>query len=217
LIRVMLVDDEELVRAGLRGILLSAGDIEVVAEAADGAEALSLARLHTLDVVLMDVRMPGVDGLTATRRLTLLPSPPRVLVLTTFDLDDYVFGALEFGASGFILKDSSPGDLIHAVRVVMAGDAMLSPSVTRRVIADLVGRSRSRGGRARRALEALTGREREVLGLVGQGLANAEIGERLKMSEATVKSHVSRILAKLEVGNRVQAAILAHEARLVDR
>jgi DNA-binding NarL/FixJ family response regulator len=211
----MVVDDEALVRAGLRAILQAADDIEVVAEAADGGEALALARRHALDVVLMDVRMPGVDGLTATRRLTSLPSPPRVLVLTTFDLDEYVFGALELGAAGFLLKDTPPRELMQAVRVVAAGDAMLSPSITQRVIAHFVGRSMTRTERARRALQALTEREREVLRLVGQGLSNAQIGDRLAMSEATVKAHVSHILLKLEVDNRVQAAILIHEAALV--
>jgi DNA-binding NarL/FixJ family response regulator len=210
----MVADDEALVRAGLRGILRAAGDIEVVAEAADGGEALELARRHALDVVLMDVRMPGVDGLTATHRLTRLPSPPRVLVLTTFDLDEYVFGALALGAAGFLLKDTSPRDLIQAVRVVMAGEAMLSPSVTRRVIGHFAGRSAANAGRARLALRTLTERELEVLRLVGRGLTNAEIGVHLSMSEATVKTHVSRILDKLEVGNRVQAAILVHEAGL---
>src|ERR1700737_3689186 len=161
----MVVDDEALVRAGLRAILQAAEDIEVVAEAADGEEALALARRHALDVVLMDVRMPGVAGLTATRRLTSLPSPPRVLVLTTFDLDEYVFGALELGAAGFLLKDTPPRELMQAVRVVAAGDAMLSPSITQRVIAHFVGRSMTRTERARRALGSLTAREREVLRL----------------------------------------------------
>jgi DNA-binding NarL/FixJ family response regulator len=208
----MVVDDEALVRAGLRAILRTADGIEVAAEADGGAQALELARRHALDVVLMDVRMPGVDGLTATRRLTSLPAPPSVLVLTTFDLDEYVFGALELGASGFLLKDTPPQDLIQAVRSVAAGDAVLSPPITRRVIAHFVGRSTSRTERARSALEALTGREREVVGLVAEGLANAEIGQRLAMSEATVKAHVSHILVKLDVSNRVQAAILVHEA-----
>jgi DNA-binding NarL/FixJ family response regulator len=211
----MVVDDEALVRAGLRAILQAADDLEVLAEAADGEEALALARRHALDVVLMDVRMPGVDGLTATRRLTSLPSPPRVLVLTTFDLDEYVFGALELGAAGFLLKDTPPRELMQAVRVVAAGDAMLSPSITQRVIAHFVGRSMTRTERARRALQALTERERQVLRMVGQGLSNAQIGDRLAMSEATVKAHVSHILLKLEVDNRVQAAILVHEAALV--
>jgi DNA-binding NarL/FixJ family response regulator len=211
----MVVDDEALVRAGLRAILQAADDLEVLAEAADGEEALALARRHALDVVLMDVRMPGVDGLTATRRLTSLPSPPRVLVLTTFDLDEYVFGALELGAAGFLLKDTPPRELMQAVRVVAAGDAMLSPSITQRVISHFVGRSMTRTERARRALQALTERERQVLRMVGQGLSNAQIGDRLAMSEATVKAHVSHILLKLEVDNRVQAAILVHEAALV--
>jgi DNA-binding NarL/FixJ family response regulator len=211
----MVVDDEALVRAGLRAILRTADGIEVTAEAAGGAQALELARRHALDVVLMDVRMPGVDGLTATRRLTSLPSPPSVLVLTTFDLDEYVFGALELGASGFLLKDTPPQDLIQAVRSVAAGDAVLSPPVTRRVIAHFVGRSTGRAERARGALQALTGREHEVVGLVAEGLANAEIGQRLAMSEATVKAHVSHILVKLDVSNRVQAAILVHEAGLL--
>jgi DNA-binding NarL/FixJ family response regulator len=215
-IRILLADDEQLVRTGLRMILRSAGDIEVVAEAAEGGEALALIRRHAIDVALMDVRMPGVDGLTAIRRLAGLPSPPRVIVLTTFDLDEYIFQALEAGAAGFLLKDTPPHELIQAVRVVAAGEAMLSPSVTRRLIGLFAGRSASRADAARRRLETLTGREREVLRLAARGCSNAEIGALLSASEATIKAHMSSILAKLEAGNRVKAAIIAHDAGLDD-
>jgi DNA-binding NarL/FixJ family response regulator len=215
--RVLLVDDDALVRAGLAMILGSAEDIHVVGEAADGAEAVEAVRRHRPDVVLMDVRMPRKDGLAATVEVTALNPAPKVVVLTTFDLDDYVFRALEAGASGFLLKDTPPRELVDAVRVVAAGDAMLSPSVTR----TLIGHYAASGvdGRRRSALErlaALTEREREVLVAVGRGLANAEIGKALYMSEATVKAHVSRVLAKLGASNRVQVAIVAHDAGLLD-
>jgi DNA-binding NarL/FixJ family response regulator len=216
-IRVLLVDDEALVRRGLRLILDSAGDIQVVAEATGGAEAVPLAARYRADVVLMDIRMRGGDGLTATRHLLALDSPPRVVVLTTFDLDEYVFGALQAGASGFLLKDTPPQELIQAVRVVAGGDAMLSPSVTRRLIAQFVSRSSARPAEARRLVQAITDRERQVLTLVGQGLSNSEISARLLTSEATVKAQVSSILAKIGASNRVQAAILAHDAGLLDR
>jgi DNA-binding NarL/FixJ family response regulator len=216
-IRVLLVDDEALVRRGLRLILDSAGDIQVVAEATGGAEAVPLAARHRADVVLMDVRMRGGDGLTATRHLLALDSAPRVVVLTTFDLDEYVFAALQAGASGFLLKDTPPQELIQAVRVVAAGDAMLSPSVTRRLIAQFVSRSSARPAEARRLVQAITDRERQVLTLLGEGLSNSEISARLLTSEATVKAQVSSILAKIGASNRVQAAILAHDAGLLDR
>jgi DNA-binding NarL/FixJ family response regulator len=214
--RVLLVDDDALVRAGLRMILSSADDLEVVGEAGDGGEAVQAVQAHRPDVVLMDVRMPRVDGLTATARVTALPDPPRVVVLTTFGLDDYVLRALEAGAVGFLLKDTPPRELIEAVRVVAAGDAMLSPAVTRALV-DHVAAS---GGTGRRSaalarIEALTEREREVLVAVGQGFSNAEIGRELFLSEATVKTHVSRVLLKLGCANRVQAAILAHDAGLL--
>ncbi|HZD72316.1 MAG TPA: response regulator transcription factor [Actinomycetota bacterium] len=215
MIRVLLVDDEQLVRAGLRMILQSSGDVEVVAEAADGARALEQVRLHRPEVVLMDIRMPAMDGLAATRELTALPHPPKVIVLTTFELDEYVHTALQHGAVGFLLKDTPPRDLIEAVRTVAAGNAMLSPTVTRRLIAEFAASGGAQAVAARQRLDALTGREREVLVAVAQGWSNAEIGKRLLMSEATVKAHVSRVLGKLGMSNRVQAAILAHDAGLL--
>jgi DNA-binding NarL/FixJ family response regulator len=214
-IGVVLVDDEQLVRSGLRMILESAGDIEVVGEAADGGGAVELVRRHRPDVALMDIRMPAMDGLAATRALTALPDPPRVIMLTTFELDEYVHTALENGAVGFLLKDTPPRDLIQAVRTVAEGNAMLAPTVTRRLIAEFASRNSAKAVAARRRLDTLTGREREVVVAVAQGLSNAEIGRRLFMSEATVKAHVSRVLAKLGLSNRVQAAILAHDAGLL--
>jgi DNA-binding NarL/FixJ family response regulator len=216
-IRVLLVDDEALVRAGLRMILESADDLEVVSEADDGSKAVTAVQLHRPDVVLMDVRMPGLDGLAAAAAILRLAQPPKVVMLTTFGLDSYVFSALEAGASGFLLKDTPPRDLIAAVQVVAAGEAMLSPAVTRR----LIGHFAEAGGTARRdaalaRLTALTERETEVLVALGRGLANAEIGRELFLSEATVKAHVSRVLTKLGAANRVQVAILAHEAGLLD-
>ncbi len=215
MIRVLLVDDEQLVRSGLRMILQSSGDIEVVAEAADGAQAVEQVRLHRPDVVLMDIRMPTMDGLAATRQITALPDPPKIIMLTTFELDEYVHTALQHGAVGFLLKDTPPRDLLQAVRTVSAGNAMLSPTVTRRLIAEFAARGSSQAIAARKQLDALTEREREVVVAVAQGLSNAEIGKRLFMSEATVKAHVSRVLAKLGMSNRVQAAILAHDAGLL--
>ena len=216
-VRVLLVDDDALVRAGLSMILGSAPDLLVVGEAADGADAVAAVRAHRPDVVLMDVRMPRVDGLAATAAVTALERPPRVVVLTTFGLDEYVFRALEAGASGFLLKDTPPRDLVDAVRVVARGDAMLSPSVTRALVERFA--ATSGGGRRAAALQRLaplTDREREVLVAVGQGLSNAEVGKTLFMSEATVKTHVSRLLLKLGCANRVQVAILAHDAGLLD-
>jgi DNA-binding NarL/FixJ family response regulator len=213
-IRVVLVDDEQLVRSGLRMILESAGDLEVVGEAADGGEAVEQVRRHRPDAVLMDIRMPVMDGLAATRELAALPGPPKVIMLTTFELDEYVHTALEHGAVGFLLKDTPPRDLIQAVRTVADGNAMLAPTVTRRLIAEFAARGGTRAVTARRRLEALTGRELEVVVALAQGMSNAEIGRRLFMSEATVKAHVSSILAKLGMTNRVQAAILAHDAGL---
>jgi DNA-binding NarL/FixJ family response regulator len=216
LIRVVLVDDEQLVRSGLRMILESAGDIEVVGEAASGGGAVELVRRHRPDVALMDIRMPEMDGLAATRALTALPDPPRVIMLTTFELDEYVHTALEHGAVGFLLKDTPPRDLIQAVRTVAEGNAMLAPTVTRRLIAEFASRNSAKAVAARRRLDTLTGREREVVVAVAQGLSNAQIGRRLFMSEATVKAHVSRVLAKLGMGNRVQAAMLVHDAGLME-
>ena len=216
-VRVLLVDDDALVRAGLSMILASAPDLEVVGEAADGADVVTAVRTHRPDVVLMDIRMPRVDGLTATGRVTALPDPPRVVVLTTFGLDEYVFRALEAGASGFLLKDTPPRDLVDAVRVVARGDAMLSPSVTRALVERFAATSGgSRRSAALARLAPLTDREREVLVAVGRGLSNAEVGKALFMSEATVKTHVSRLLLKLECANRVQVAILAHDAGLLE-
>ena len=214
--RVLIVDDEALVRAGLRMILSAADDLEVVAEAEDGADAVEAVRAHRPDVVLMDIRMPRLDGLRATQQVLALEPAPRVVVLTTFDLDDYVFRALEAGASGFLLKDTPPRDLVRAVQVVAAGDAMLSPGVTRRLIGHFSDSGSST--RQRTALErlgGLTAREREVLVAVARGLSNAEVGRELFMSEATVKAHVSRLLTKLDAGNRVQVAIIAHDAGLI--
>ncbi|MFG1818778.1 response regulator [Kribbella sp. NPDC049174] len=215
--RLLIVDDEALVRAGLKMILESDDDLEVVAEADDGADAAAMVVKHRPDVVLMDIRMPRLDGLAATREVQALPDPPKVVVLTTFDLDDYVFRALQAGASGFLLKDTPPRELVQAVKVVAAGDAMLSPAVTRRLIGHFAADSRSdRQRQARERITALTDREREVLAAVGRGLSNADIGKTLFMSEATVKAHVSRVLVKLDATNRVQVAILAHDAGLLD-
>ncbi|NMH90780.1 response regulator transcription factor [Pseudonocardia bannensis] len=214
--RVLIVDDDALVRAGLTMILGSAENLEIVGEAADGDEAVEAVRRHRPDVVLMDIRMPRMDGLAATQALTALSTPPRVVVLTTFDLDDYVFRALQAGASGFLLKDTPPRRLVEAVQVVAAGEAMLSPSVTGRLIQHFAatgGDTRRRNARDR--LAVLTEREREVLVAVARGCSNAEIGRELYLSEATVKAHVSRLLTKLDATNRVQVAILAHDAGLL--
>ena len=216
MIRVLLADDEELVRFGLRTVLESAG-LEVVGEASDGAEAVALAAELKPDVVLMDIRMPRVDGLAAARTILSRPDPPRVAVLTTFHTDTYVVGALEAGASGFLLKDTPPRQIVAAVRAVADGSEMLSPAVTRRLISEYVReQGDSRGDAARQRLEPLTAREREVLVLVGRGLSNAEAARTAYMTEATVKTYVSRMLTKLGLTNRTQAAILAYEAGLLD-
>jgi DNA-binding NarL/FixJ family response regulator len=211
-VRVVVADDQELVRSGLAMIVDAQPDLEVVGEAADGDEAVRVARRERADVVLMDIRMPGVDGIEATRRLAGegVADPVKVVILTTFDLDEYVFAALRAGASGFLLKDLRRDDLVHAVRVVAAGDALLAPSVTRRLVADY----------ARRPVPAtrvahLTPREQEVLVLVGEGANNAEIAQRLIVGEATVKTHVGRVLMKLNLRDRVQAVIYAYETGLV--
>ena len=214
LIRVIVADDEQLVRAALVKMVNSRPDMTVVAEAGNGPQAVRCAQTHRADVVLMDVRMPGGDGIEATGQLRALPTPPQVLVLTTFDLDDYVFAALEAGASGFLLKDTDPERLFHAVRMVAAGEGMLAPSVTRRLIERT--RQRAAASKANTAvarLELLTTREAEVLDAVAQGMSNEAIARTLFLSEATVKTHVSRILAKLELGNRVQAALLFRDSR----
>ncbi|MEU4452519.1 response regulator transcription factor [Nocardioides sp. NPDC023903] len=217
MIRVLLADDHAAIRAGLRMLLATAGDIEVVGEAADGATAVANARALRPDVVLMDVRMPGTDGVTATRQV-VEEGLADVLVLTTFDLDEYVFGALRAGAAGFLLKSAEANDLVDAVRHVAAGDGVVAPEVTRRVLAELAGApDRSAPAAAPDALlpADLTPRERDVLAALGQGLSNADIAERLVISEATTKTHVSRVLAKLGVASRVQAAIVAREAGIV--
>ncbi|MDI3422333.1 response regulator [Streptomyces luteolus] len=214
-VRVVLADDQTLVRAGFRSILEDEDDIEVVGEAADGDQALALARRLLPDVVLMDIRMPGVDGLEATRRITGDTSLEgvRVVILTTFDVDDYVYGALRAGASGFLVKDTEPMELLHGVRVVARGDALIAPAVTRRLIAEFAGRSRQPDPSPR--LNALTEREREVMGLVGAGLSNDEIARRLVLSPATAKTHVSRIMTKLDVRDRAQLVILAYESGMI--
>ncbi|MEO3926797.1 response regulator transcription factor [Micromonosporaceae bacterium B7E4] len=215
-IRVLLADDQRLVRAGFRVLLENADGFEVCGEAADGSEAVDVVRTTRPDVVVMDIRMPGTDGLAALRLLAADPdlAGTRVLVLTTFDLDEYVFEALRAGASGFLLKDSEPAELLRAIRLVAAGEALLAPSVTRRLIAAFA--DGGRGGPPDEArLAALTAREREVLALVGRGLTNGEIAERLVLSPATVRTHLGRILTKLDARDRVQLVVLAYETGLV--
>jgi DNA-binding NarL/FixJ family response regulator len=215
-IRVLLVDDEELVRFGLRTVLEAAGDLEVVGEAGDGEAAIAAAHELRPDVVLIDIRMPVLDGLAATRRILALPQPPQVAVLTTFHVDEYVYAALAAGAAGFLLKDTPPREIAAAVRAVADGTATLSPAVTRNHLDSYVDRAATpRRTAARERLAELSEREREVLRLVGRGDSNAVIGKELFVSEATVKTYVSRLLAKLELANRTQAAILAHEAGLL--
>ncbi len=215
-IRVAVVDDQELVRAGFRMILDSEDDIDVVGVAGDGAAAVDLVRETRPDVVLMDIRMPEVDGIEATRRLHDADLGARVIVLTTFDLDEYVFDAVRAGASGFLLKDTPPEDLVRAVRVVASGEALLAPSVTRRLIEEFGKAVVSVGnGDDDIRLDRLTEREREVLVLMARGLSNAEIAEALFLGETTVKTHVGRVLMKLDVRDRVQAVVVAYETGLV--
>ncbi|SEC33704.1 response regulator transcription factor [Streptomyces sp. TLI_105] len=216
MIRVVLADDQTLVRAGFRSILSDEEDIEVVGEAGDGERAIGLARELRPDVVLMDIRMPVLDGLEATRRITADArlEGVRVVILTTFDADDHVYGALRAGASGFLVKDTEPMELLHAVRVVARGDALISPAVTRRLIAEFAGLAGRQPDPSPR-LNALTEREREVLGLVGVGLSNDEIAGRLVLSPATAKTHVSRIMTKLAVRDRAQLVILAYESGMI--
>jgi len=214
-LRVLLADDDALVRAGLRTILSAADDLHVIGEADDGTAAVTAVREHRPDIVLMDIRMPQMNGIAATETITALDYPPRVIVLTTFHLDEYVFGALQAGASGFLLKDTPPADIIRAVRLVAGGEAMLSPSATRTLIERFsADPATHRRAAAERALQALTGRERDVAAEVAQGHSNADIAAHLFMSEATVKAHLSRVLTKLGAANRVQVAILARDAGL---
>ncbi|MFJ5828060.1 response regulator [Streptomyces sp. NPDC093089] len=214
-IRVVIADDEPLIRAGIRMILISDPEIEVVAEAANGREAVEAARAHAADVVLLDIQMPVLDGLSALPELRRAAPAARVIVLTTFGERENVLRALEHGGAGFLLKDTAPAELIGAVRAAAAGDAYLSPAATRHVVERLAtGREAVRAEQARGRVAALSEKERDVLALLGEGLSNADAGKRLHMSEATVKTYVSRILAKLDCENRVQAALLARDAGL---
>ncbi len=221
-LRVVVADDQALVRVGFCGIIAATPGFDVVGEAANGAEAVAAARNANPDVILMDVRMPVMDGIEATRRITA-GTGGRVLILTTFDLDEYVFAALRAGASGFLLKDTLPADLINAIRVVAAGDALLAPSVTRRLIGEFARTSRPQpanqacqpGAAAQRALETLTDREREVLELVARGMSNAEIADHLTISPATAKTHVAHLLTKLDARDRIQLVIMAYQSGLV--
>ncbi|GAB2614208.1 response regulator [Kribbella endophytica] len=213
-IRVVIAEDQALVRAGLHGIVSTATDLVVVGEAEDGAAAIEVAARTRPDVVLMDIRMPGTDGLQATRVITS-SSTTKVLILTTFDLDDYVYAALRGGASGFLLKDTPPAELLAAIRIVAAGDALLGPSITRRLIDEFARRPESPAASGVRRLPAITGREREVLLLVAEGLSNAEIAAALHIEVGTVKTHVAHLLTKLDARDRVQLVILAFRAGLV--
>jgi DNA-binding NarL/FixJ family response regulator len=218
-VRVLLADDQPLMLVGLGILIGDTADLEVVGEAGDGREAVRLVRELRPDVVVMDIRMPGMDGIEATRQATAEPDPPKVLVLTTFDDDEYIYGALRAGASGFLLKSMALDAILDAIRVVAAGDALIAPSVTRRLIADFAGTSANLAAPApdtepaqnSRLIAEITDREREVLALVGQGLSNAEIAERLVISAATAKTHVARLFAKLEARDRVHLAIIAYE------
>jgi DNA-binding NarL/FixJ family response regulator len=218
-IRVVLAEDQPMVRAGFRSLLDSRSDIEVVGEAATGSEALAEVRAQRPDVVVMDIRMPEMDGLEATRRITSDPavSDTLILVLTTFELDEYVFGALDAGASGFLLKGGELADLVHAIRVVAGGESLLAPSVTRRLIDTYVSRARRAPPSPPEGLTELTAREREVLGLIATGLTNAEIAERLHLSPLTAKTHVSRILMKLGARDRVQLVVIAYQSGIAER
>jgi DNA-binding NarL/FixJ family response regulator len=212
MIRVLLVDDDALVRSGLRIMLAGAANLDVVAEAADGREVLEAVDLHRPDVVLMDIRMPQLDGIAATRLLAAQPDPPAVVVLTTFDADELVLRALQAGAAGFLLKDTPPAEIVRAIELVHAGDGMLSPTVTRRLISMVAGDAGARAEQARDRLATLSPRERDVALAVGRGETNAEIAAALHLSVATVKAHVSRLLDKLDVDNRVQIALLVQAA-----
>jgi DNA-binding NarL/FixJ family response regulator len=214
-IRILLVDDQELVRAGFRMVLDAQLDMTVVGEAGDGLAAVTALRCTEADVVVMDVRMPKLDGIEATRRICQAGDRPRVLMLTTFDLDEYAFAALKAGASGFLLKDVPPEELLFGIRSVHSGDAVVAPSTTRRLIDRFAPMLPSGAADAEPDLNGLTGREREVLALIAQGLSNTEIAERLFVSEATVKTHVGRVLAKLGLRDRVQAVVFAYETGIV--
>jgi DNA-binding NarL/FixJ family response regulator len=219
-LRVLIADDDALLRAGLVVILGTAADLEVVAEAGDGIEAVRLCLQHTPDVVLMDVRMPGIDGIEATRRLVAAQPESRILILTTFHDDDYVYGALRAGASGFLLKRASPERLLDAVRTVAAGDALLDPSVTRSLISRFLGAGAARASEppaeTRQQLRRLTDRERQVLLLMAQGRSNAEIADLLVIAESTAKTHVKRVLAKIDAHDRAQAVVFAYRSGLLE-
>jgi DNA-binding NarL/FixJ family response regulator len=217
-ISVLIVDDQDLIRLGLRTLLDSEDGMVVAGEAADGLAAVAAAARHRPDVVLMDVRMPGINGIEATRRIVADPdlAGTRVIVLTTFELDEYVFDALRYGASGFLIKDTKPAELLKAIRLVAGGDALLSPSVTRRVVREFASRP-VRQTRPHSQLSTLTDREREIVGLVGEGLSNDEIGQRLGVSSATARTHVSRAMVKLGARDRAQLVVFAYQSGLVDR
>jgi DNA-binding NarL/FixJ family response regulator len=214
-IRILLADDQSLVRAGFKALLDARDDLEVVGEASDGASAVELAKQLRPDVILMDIRMPGLDGLEATRQIAADSelAAVRIVILTTFGLDEYLFDALRFGASGFLLKDTEPADLATAVRVVAQGDSLISPSMTRRLVAEFASRAKEPHPAAE--LDAITPREREVMALVADGLTNDEIGEKLYIGPATVRTHVSRAMTKLRVRDRAQLVVLAYETGLV--
>lgn len=214
-VRVLLVDDQPLVRAGLRVLIADSPGLEVAGEAGTGEQAVRLAEEVRPDVVVMDIRMPGMDGIEATERITAGPSAARVLVLTTFDDDEYVYGALRAGASGFLVKDMDLDDILAAVRVVAAGDALIAPSVTRRLIEEFAARPNPPAAPPHRAIDGVTGREREVLTLIGRGLSNGEIADRLCISPATAKAHAARLFTKLAARDRVQLVIIAYELGLV--
>ncbi|MEV8531564.1 response regulator transcription factor [Streptomyces sp. NPDC051211] len=214
-VRVVLVDDQPLVRAGLRVLIADSAGLEIVGEAGTGSEAVRLARDVRPDVVVMDIRMPGMNGIEATALITAGPGTARVLVLTTFDDDEYVYGALRAGASGFLVKDMDLDDILTAIRVVAAGDALIAPSVTRRLIGEFAARPEPAAAPRRRTVEGITDREREVLTLVGRGLSNHEIATELTISPATAKAHVGRLLTKLPARDRVQLVITAYELGLV--
>jgi DNA-binding NarL/FixJ family response regulator len=216
-IRVLLADDQALIRAGFRVLVDAAEDLQVIGEAADGARAVELARRERADVILMDIRMPGVDGLEATRRISADDNLAgvKIIILTTFESDEYVYQALRAGASGFLVKDTEPAELIQAVRVVARGDALLSPSVTRRLITDIASRPERSPATDLSSLSGLTDREREVLALVAEGLSNDDIAARLFLSPLTSKTHVSRIMTKLNARDRAQLVVIAYESGLV--